>query len=157
MHDFRKPLGDATFRFSIQESSLDPRQNAPSLSVTNGCQEAMAKNVERILNKLQSLCDEKAAECTSDFAQHESWLLGTFKSNALRQLTRSKVELACPTSAKKQKTSEEPAEPTPADEVEPADMQVDAPEEAAPKEVRLSQHAHTAHPSLSRSLSPLCR
>ena len=97
----------------------------------------MAKNIERILNKLQGFCDEKALDCASDFAQHESWLLGTFKMNALQKLGRPKVELACPTSAKKQKTGEAPMEPAPV-EAEPADVQMDSAEEPTPMEVRFS-------------------
>lgn len=97
----------------------------------------MAKNVERILNKLQSLCEEKAVDCATDFAQHENWLLSTFKTSALQKLTRPKVELACPTSTKKQKTSEAPMQPAP-EYAETADMQTDSIEELAQQEVRLS-------------------
>jgi hypothetical protein len=109
----------------------------------------MAKNVERILTKLQEVCDENMAECASDFAQHESWLLGTFKANALRQLTRRgeyKVELACPNSTKKQKTCAAPTEPAPAaaeEDAEPEQMQTDEPEAAA-EEVRRSPRAAAA-------------
>ena len=97
----------------------------------------MAKNVERILNKLHSLCEEKSVDCATDFAQHQNWLLSTFKTSALQKLTRPKVELACPTSAKKQKTSEAPMQPAP-ERVEEADMQTDSIEELAPQEVRIS-------------------
>lgn len=97
----------------------------------------MAKNIERILNKLQGLCDEKELECASDFAQHQNWLLETFKMNALQKLGRPKVELACPTSAKKQKTGDAPMESAPVD-VKPTAMQTDSVEEPAPMKVRFS-------------------
>ncbi len=100
----------------------------------------MAKNVERILNKLQGLCDEKVLECASDFAQHENWLLGTFKMNALQKLGRPKVELACPSSSKKQKTGAAPMEPAPID-VEPANTQMESVEAPTPMEVRFSSRS----------------
>lgn len=95
----------------------------------------MAKNVERILTNLQTLCDENFVECVNDFQQHESWLLGTFKTSALQKLSRPKVELACPHSAKKQRTSENLAEPAPV-HVKPVDMAMDPAEEPQSNEVR---------------------
>ena len=65
----------------------------------------MSRNVERIFTRLQALCDENFGQCQQDFVAHETWLCETFKANALQQLKSRKVELACPTSAKKQKKS----------------------------------------------------
>ena len=116
----------------------------------------MTTNIGSLLNKLQSLCDEKALACAADFAQHEDWLLGTFKANALQKLTRPKVELACPTSAKKQKTSEGPVAPT-AIESEPVDMQTDSVEEPTPTEVRTSQRSDPILQLLMLTRNMVCR
>lgn len=99
------PLGSTEFSESLREVFWLPSTQRPDSTVP-----AMAKNVSRILTKLQALCDEKSKESKEDFDRHRSWLCDTFKANALQQLKSEKIALACPTSAKKPQAAR-PASP----------------------------------------------
>ena len=89
----------------------------------------MSRNVERIFTRLQALCDENFGQCQQDFVAHETWLCETFKANALQQLKSRKVELACPTSAKKQKKTHAAA-------AQPEQVRQHAPRARAPAPAR---------------------
>ena len=82
--------------------TVDRARRRPSRAACSAPR-TMSRNVERIFTRLQALCDENFGQCQQDFVAHETWLCETFKANALQQLKSRKVELACPTSAKKQK------------------------------------------------------
>ena len=59
------------------------------------------KTAQKVLTKLQQGCVDSLAGCDREYEGHRAWLFDTFKHNALQQFSSRRIELVCPTSAKK--------------------------------------------------------